>query len=79
MTQISWVLSTMLKTLQSPFGNGMETVHAHIAAKPNIATMDFQQKIKVSNPLQHKEPNLPKMHVVKDLICDKAIGCQKSM
>ncbi len=67
----------MLKALQSPFSNEMETVHAHVAAKPNIATMDFQQKIEVGNPLQHKEPNLPKRHVVKDLICGKAIGCQK--
>jgi hypothetical protein len=44
----------MLKALQSPFSNEMETVHAHVAAKPNIATMDFQQKIEVGNPLQHK-------------------------
>jgi hypothetical protein len=41
--------------------------------------MDFQQKIKVNNPLQHKKPSPPKRFVVKDLICGKAIGCQKSI
>jgi hypothetical protein len=56
----------------------MEIVHAHIAAKPNVAAMDFQHKTKVGNPLQHIEPNLPKTFIIVDLICGKAIGYQKS-
>jgi hypothetical protein len=68
-----------LGELQSPFGDGMETVHAHITAKPNVTTMDFQQKTKVNNLLQHKEPSPLKRLVVKDLICGKAIGYQKSL
>ncbi len=40
--------------------------------------MDFQQKTKVGNPLQDIEPNLPKTLIIVDLICGKAIGCQKS-
>jgi hypothetical protein len=53
-------------------------MHPHYQ-KTNVVPMDFQQKIKVSNPLQHKELSLPKRLVIKDLICGKAIGCQKNL
>jgi hypothetical protein len=57
----------------------MEIVHAHTTTKPNSTTMDFQQKTKVHNPLQHRKPSPLKRHVGEDLICDKGIGSQKSM
>jgi hypothetical protein len=71
-----WFSPPYLGALQSPFGDGMETIHAYTSTKPNIATIDFQLKIEVSNPLQHRKPSPPKRHVIKDLICGKAIGCQ---
>jgi hypothetical protein len=52
----------------------METVHAHTTTKPNATTMDFQQKTKAHNPLQHRKRSLPKRHFGKNLICGKAIG-----
>jgi hypothetical protein len=57
----------------------MEIVHAHTTGKLNVATMDCQQKIKVNNPLQHKEPSLPKRLVVKYLNCGKVVSYQKSL
>jgi hypothetical protein len=57
----------------------MEIAHAHTTTKPNVTIMDFQQKTKVDNPLQYKEPNPPKRLVVKDLICGKAVGYQKNL
>jgi hypothetical protein len=79
MTHISLVFSTIsrsiLVTIWWQVGN---CTHPHYR-KPNVVPMDFQQKIKVSNPLQRKEPSPPKRLVVKDLICGKAIGCQKSL
>jgi hypothetical protein len=57
----------------------MKIVNAHIVAKPNATAMDFQQKTKINNSLQHIKPNVPKMFVVKDLICGKAIGGQKNV
>jgi hypothetical protein len=38
----------------------MEIIHTHIATKPNTTAMDFQQKKKFNNLLQHKEPSPPK-------------------
>jgi hypothetical protein len=57
----------------------MEVVHAHIVIKPNVTTMDFQQKTKVDKLLQHIKPNHPKMFIITDLIYGKAIGCQKKL
>jgi hypothetical protein len=55
----------------------MEIVHAHIVTKPNVTAIDFQQKTKVNNLLQHIKPNPPKIFVITDLIYGKAIGSQK--
>jgi hypothetical protein len=55
----------------------MENIHTHTSTKPNIVAMDFQHKIEVGNPLQHREPSPPKRPIVKDPICGKAIGYQK--
>jgi hypothetical protein len=57
----------------------MEIVHAHIVVKLNTPTMDFQQQKEVGNALQHKEPSFPKRPIVKELICGKVVGCQKSL
>jgi len=60
-----------LEAPQSPFGDGMEIVHAHIATKLNPPTMDFQHKTKAGNLMHHKEPSPPKKLIVKHLICGK--------
>jgi hypothetical protein len=43
-----------------------------------VATI-FKHKTKANNPLQHIKPNPSKMLVIKDLICGKVIGYQKSL
>jgi len=55
----------------------MEIVHTHIIENQNVVPINFEQKIKVNNPLQHRKPSPPKKLVVKDLICGKVVGCQK--
>jgi hypothetical protein len=72
-----WFSPPYLGALQSPFGGKMENIHTHTSTKPNVVAMDFQHKIEVSNPLQHRESSPPKRPIVKDPICGKAIGYQK--
>jgi hypothetical protein len=55
----------------------MEIVHAHNVVKSNIVIMNFQQKTKVDNPLQHIELDPPKMSIVTDMIYGEAVGYQK--
>jgi hypothetical protein len=57
----------------------MEIVHAHIVAKLNFTTTDFQQKTKVDNPLQYIKLNPPKMSIVTNLIYGEVVCYQKTM
>jgi hypothetical protein len=55
----------------------MEIVNAHTTTKPNSTTMDFQQKTKVHNTLQHRKPSLLKRQVGKDLIGVRPLVAKK--
>jgi hypothetical protein len=57
----------------------MEIVNAHIAMKLNVVATNLKHKTKVNNPLQQIKPNPSRMFVIKDLICGKVVGYQKSL
>jgi hypothetical protein len=61
-------------TLQSPFGNEMGTVHAHIVAKLDGTTTNFQQKTKDGNLMPHIKPSFPKMFFARDFVTTLALG-----
>jgi hypothetical protein len=57
----------------------MEIVNAHIATKLNVVTTNLKYKTKANNLLQQIKPNPSRMLIIKDLICGKVVGYQKSL
>jgi hypothetical protein len=51
MTHFSLVFQSYLGALQSPFGNKMETIYAHIVTNLNAIAMNFHQKTTVDSLL----------------------------
>jgi len=65
-----------IRAFQSLFGNEMGIAHAHIVAKLNATTTNFQQKTKVGNLVPHIKPSSPKMFFIRVFVTTLTLGSQ---
>jgi hypothetical protein len=66
-----------IKIIQSPFGNEMGIVHAHIVAKLNATTTNSQQKTNTHKFVPHIKPSFPKMFFAKNFVTTLTLGLQQ--